>query len=233
MFVRNAMLTLPKNGARTFGQYSARNWEGNKIKTLSEKYNGQTCWIVGKGPSLEFLTTEHVGLGPVITINQAVLKIEELGIKNPVYSMQKDGGEYRDGKATHELIPDCAFSGIKCNNSCEGMVRPQKAVLLIHEHESKFCFPDYPRRIIFDCMDLLGRNEFSLIMAIQISRIMGCDKIVFVSCDLHDNGDSRTFVHGQGTKFISEYINQARKFKKHLMGIGAKYEFVTPQKAVV
>ena len=68
----------------------------NNIMTdFKDIYKGQAIWIVGKGPSLQYLTKEYIGSGPVITINEALIKMEELRLPNPIYAMMKDGGNRR------------------------------------------------------------------------------------------------------------------------------------------
>ena len=60
------------------------------IETLAGAYSGLVAWIVGSGPSLAWLGREDIGPGPVIAINFAIQKLEELRMPPPVYSMQKD-----------------------------------------------------------------------------------------------------------------------------------------------
>ena len=50
-----------------------------------------TCYIVGKGPSLDNLRAEHFdGVSSVLCINDSIHKVRDLGIKNPVYMFQQD-----------------------------------------------------------------------------------------------------------------------------------------------
>jgi len=60
------------------------------IEVLKVAYPGATAWIVGSGPSLEWLSPAEFGPGPVLTINYAIQTVECMSLENPVYSMQKD-----------------------------------------------------------------------------------------------------------------------------------------------
>jgi hypothetical protein len=103
--------------------------------------------------------------------------------------MQKDGGDRRHGGADHALTPKCDYSG-ECGDVCGDMVRPRRASLLLHEHESKYCFPDYPDRHVFDWKEFdLPNNTFSLIMAVKVAQYMGCTSFKCVCCDVHAIGN--------------------------------------------
>ncbi len=61
------------------------------IAPLKRKHAGTCAYIIGKGPSLMHLRAQDIGPGPVIVLNEAVAIVQQLGLPNPVYSMQKDG----------------------------------------------------------------------------------------------------------------------------------------------
>ena len=197
------------------------------MKSLKGKHTGKTLWIVGKGPSLRYLSKEDIGDGVVIAINQSIVTVESLGLDIPVYSMQKDGGA-RKKTPPEALCPDCDYSGSGCDD-CGFMVRPKSAPLLLHEHESKYCFPDYPERHVFDWRELgLPGNEFSLILAINIGQFMGCTSFKFISFDAHVNGCNSTYTPGHGITEIGHalYSGQVGKIKPHLDDLD--YEWITP-----
>ena len=82
------------------------------VEELKDRYKGMTAWIVGKGPSLQYLKKEDIGAGPVITINSAITAVESLGFENPLFSMQKDGGGKRQyANPSDVLLPDCDYAG--------------------------------------------------------------------------------------------------------------------------
>lgn len=194
-------------------------------------YKGQTVWIIGKGPSLQYLTKKDIGLGPVITINQAIIKVEEFDLPNPIYSMQKDGGDRRRHKDSHPLIlkPDCDYTP-DCGDTCGNMYRPkQGATLLLHQHESLYCFPEYSPRYVFDWAKLgLRCNQFSLIIAIKIGILMGCKKFHFISFDAHVNGCLESYTPNIGTTNINpafkSYVQKVRRYIRKL-----DYKWITPR----
>ena len=141
------------------------------MKSLKNKHLDQTVWIVGKGPSLQYLKKEDIGEGIVITINHAVLAVEPLGLPNTIYSMQKDGGTRRK-PSPDNLLPDCDHSD-DCGDSCGNITRPKSATLLLHDLESKYCFLDYPDRYVINLKEIgLSENVFSLIFAVKTAQYM-------------------------------------------------------------
>lgn len=157
------------------------------VKQLVGIHPGETAWIVGKGPSLVYLRAEHFGPGPVITINQAILVVQDLGLSNQLYSMQKDGCSDRS---------TCPV----CPKERASMVYPHQDVTVILQSHcdgmpySEYCLPDHPRRILIEPTKELGFDRadvMSIRMCAAIARIMGCASIVFVCCDSLANGDTR------------------------------------------
>jgi len=205
------------------------------MEKFRDIYKGQTVWIVGKGPSLQYLTKKHIGLGPVITINESIIKIEEIDLPNPIYSMQKDGGDRRRYQGVCPLIlkPDCDYTP-NCGDKCGGMYRPKKgATLLVHKHESLYCFPDYSPRYVFDWQELGFRcNQFSQIIAVKIGSWMGCAKFNFISFDAHTNGCLGSYVPGIGVTHTDPgFINHTRKIRRHIKHLNHKW--ITPKKGDV
>lgn len=202
------------------------------MERFRDIYKGQTIWIIGKGPSLQYLKKEDIGSGPVITINQAIIKIEEIDLPNPVFSMQKDGGNRRRYWRSSPLIlkPDCDYKS-NCGDKCGGMIRPKRgATLLVHRHESLYCFLDYSPRYIFDWKELgLRCNQFSQIIAIKIGILMGCAKFNFISFDAHVNGCLESYAPNIGIIHTdSSFINHTRKIRRHIKHLNHKW--ITPKK---
>jgi len=198
------------------------------MQDLKNKHKNQTAWIIGSGPSLEHLTQEDIGDGPVITLNTAIIAVEPLNLSNPVYSMQKDGGSKRRRSTANggdNLSPDCDHRS-ECGVECGVLTMPKKATLLLHDLESKYCFSDYHDRYVLNLKELgLPKNVFSLIFAVKAAQYMGCDDFKFISCDAHTIGDMRTYIPGKGI-FEENYLEQIGRFKIHLIGI--PHEFITP-----
>jgi len=202
------------------------------IEEFRDIYKGQTIWIIGKGPSLQYLKKEDIESGPVITINEAIIKIEEIGLSNPVYSMQKDGGDRRRYWHSCPLIfkPDCDYKS-NCGDRCGNMYRPKKgATLLVHKYESLYCFVDYSPRYVFDWKKLgLKCNRFSLVIAIRIGILMGCKKFYFISFDAHTTGCLDSYVPNIGvTETNPAFRNYVWKVKRYLKNLD--YIWITPKK---
>jgi len=200
------------------------------MKLLVNKFKDEAVWIVGKGPSLQYLRKEHILSGPIITLNQAILAVENLNFPNPIFSLQKDGGnKLIYDQATQSLI--CLHSP-NCGNSCEDMVRPKEAFLMVDIHESLYCFPDYTPRLVYDWADFgMVENEFSLVIAIKIGQLMGCSKFVLVCCDAHAGGESdKLYIPNVGVVYeqgLPLYKAQIDKLKPFLSGLDVK--FIMPE----
>lgn len=66
--------------------------EQEKIETLKPYFDNQLCYIVGKGPSLDYLRHKHFQdpSAPVIGLNEAVHQVEKLGLPNRIFGIQQD-----------------------------------------------------------------------------------------------------------------------------------------------
>jgi hypothetical protein len=167
------------------------------ITKLASRYEGETCSIVGTGPSLLTFAREDFEPGPVIAINDAAPYVEDLEITNPLFSMQKDGGDKR-------LCPNCG-------DGCGGVSRPRWAMLLVSLKESLNCFANYPLRYFFDTEMLApsehGAGEFSANVALMIAKLFGCARINLIGFDsvtrgnlLSIDGDRRPAYAEQGER---------------------------------
>ena len=176
------------------------------LSELEQKYKGETCYIIGKGPSVQYLDESYFPTnGPVIPINETYEKVESLNIPNPVYSLQKDIG-----------------FGV-----------PKKATLLVHcwEDSSQFA-KDYTPRIEFNCNDFgLNRNTFSAIVALKFSQLFGCKEvklISFDSCTIKDyrtqNFDKVIFIPYCNKSYHHQYIAQEAFIFTHNLNV----EYITP-----
>ena len=185
------------------------------MNSLKNIHSGLPVYIIGKGPSLHNLEVSHIGDGIIITINDAINKVEGLNLPNIIYSMQKDGLQ---GK----LIPhDCK----------EHSIMPKRSILLVHKHESLLCYPDYSPRIVFDNLELgLKVNDFSALSAIKLAQLMGCTKFYFVSFDACNNQDGGQYqVENRPIRSIG-YFRQCEKMKPYL---DIDYSWITPEKKTV
>ena len=148
-------------------------------KILRGKHVGETAWIVGLGASIKYLDAKHFGPGPIITMNGAIKIIQELGLRNQLYSLQKDGCEKR---------------GLPSHQCSEKMFYPQIdiPVILPRRGYGELCLEEHPNRLWLDYVESLDLEppEMSVRIAVGLAlRIMGCTTIAFVCCDslLGDN----------------------------------------------
>jgi hypothetical protein len=189
------------------------------------KYIGKDIYIIGKGPSLHNLKKEMIGPGIVITLNDAIQKIEELGLPNPVYSMQKDGmGGYIDF-STNEWYNNPPLPEVQvCDDCSKHSIMPKKSILLVHKHESINCSPNYWPRMIFDNLEMgLLWHDFAALSAIRIGEIMGCKKFYFVSFDAITKGDEfGAYINAAPLGYAYQYVRM-KPFLDRL-----DYEFITP-----
>jgi hypothetical protein len=140
------------------------------ISELYGLYPGQTCWVVGRGPSLGRLRAKHFGQGPVIAINQAIEMVEELGIDNPVYSMQKD-----------------VF-----------FFKPKRAPILAHTWESYKISQAQLDRLnayVFDnVVDFsIPWNMPSVTSCMGLAKRMGCVMVIYLCCDAATDGITEAY----------------------------------------
>jgi hypothetical protein len=182
---------------------------------LKNMHISEPVWIIGRGPSLQYLKKEDIGDGVIIALNQSIIIIESLNLPNKTYSMQKDGGT-KKRVIEGILSPDCYYSGLFCSD-CGDMVRPKSATLLLHEHESKYCFPDYPDCYVLSLKELgLECNVFSFIFAIKTAQYMGCLDFNFVSFDVYTSGDNKTYTPGEGVCVMKSRHFEDSPYKEQL-----------------
>jgi hypothetical protein len=134
-------------------------------------HTGQTATVVGRGPSLLRLTSADFGSGPVLALNHSILELRKLGLKNTLYSMQKDG--------------------------C--LVQPQEPeILILSTAQSRRCYSSYPRRYVIDVTKLgMSVRAMSTTFAVAMAQVMGCSKVRMLACDGYTVGDFRTVQGGE------------------------------------
>jgi len=194
--------------------------EISTLKNLSDR-----VYIVGRGPSLEFLKKEHFQEGVVIALNRAIVKVNSLDLPNKVYSMQKDG-EWEAMKYHKTCERDCR----KCSLP-RHPVDPGDAPMLVN-FQSLHCFPE-KNRIVFSesrHSDLFGdtRNPSALV-AIRLAKWMGAKEIVMVCCD-SIVGDLRDHDPVTGITSLFDGVTgyEAIKIRSQLELVGTKHKFLIP-----
>ena len=184
------------------------------MNALRHKHSGETCWIVGKGPSLRYLRAEHFGAGPVIALNDALALVQNLGLDNRIYSLQQDG------------VP-------------QHMVEPRADVWLILQDTAGYSrdwFPNHPIRILVDPIKDLGFDHIQVLavrMAIAIAKQMECSFVKMLCCDSLTTGALETFDPRTG---ICEVTGAARWYlatKPYIFDDlqAIQHEFILPKEA--
>lgn len=163
------------------------------VSELKGDHLGECCHIVGMGMSLKYLSKAHFTNGPIIAMNESVCRVSALGLDNPLYSMQKDGGNLK-------ACPKRTDRSAECPTMCGNMVRPAgREILLIHEYESKLCFDDYEQRYLFDNVEDFGYlwNMPSFCVAVSMAELFGCTSLQIISCDRLSIGKKGRAAAGQ------------------------------------
>jgi hypothetical protein len=165
---------------------------------IPNHYENLPCYIIGKGASILNLNSSFFEntQSPIICLYQATHKVESLNLKNPIYSLQKDGCKHSNGKRAWEFDPPKpAPIGHTCNNTY--MFKPKNATVLLHDQESINCLPDCDKKIIFSLKDIgIPTNRpyywlsFSLECAVKIAITWKCYPIKLLCFDSCVNGNT-------------------------------------------
>lgn len=177
------------------------------ISELRGKYAGLQCYIVGKGPSLQYLRASDFAPGcPVVTINQAIEVVQVLGLPNPIWAMQKDGCDQRD---EHGARPcgSCAEHGWKRSPVFD----PFPGInVLMTQHLSSWCLHGRERRYVATDEELGYPGlplTMSVLEAIPFAKHLGAASITMVSFDSLTTGDLETaFASTNITRFNLEWV---------------------------
>lgn len=184
------------------------------MNALRHKHPGETCWIVGKGPSLRHLGGEHFGQGPIIALNDAIAVVQEINLTNPIYSLQKDGDE-------------------------KHMVKPYAEIPLILQETPGFSgewFPEHPARILVDPIQDLGFDHVQVLatrMAIQIAVQMDCASLKLVCCDSLVTGALETFNPRNGKAQVTGAAHWYKLTRPYIMADlkDIAHEFILPKES--
>jgi len=188
------------------------------VSKLQDIHKGEVAYIIGKGPSLQWLNKSYFDKGIVITLNQAITKVNELGLSNLTYSIQKEG-------------PDPWGKGDACNNDCFNCsafaVDPAGATLIVNSNQSPLCFKDYKPRIMINQVELgLTPIHWSAALAIQLAKHMGCMDIKLLCFD-SINGELRSYVSGEVLPRRNKNLIRQLKGQKSLLQ-DIKHEYILP-----
>lgn len=139
------------------------------IWELEGQYTGLALRAVGKGPSLAFLSPDHVREGPVVAINHAILVLEMLTLPNDVYSLQKD----------YAPVPGCS------------------SPILAHKLESNLKDPYFGDYLFDNEKDFnLPWYYPSVVVCLKLATLFGCVEVEYLCCD-SAFGDLRVYEGGE------------------------------------
>jgi hypothetical protein len=138
----------------------------NPFKETKNQYLGLPCYIIGKGPSLDYLTEYDLDPSyPKICINQAIHYVEDY-YDDHIYAAQLDV--------------------LKINESCWST----KGSMLLGIYSGRL-YNSHPKKYIItpDLINHETRVDFTVGFAAKISQFWGCSKQIFVSCDASAIGE--------------------------------------------
>ncbi len=135
-----------------------------RIESLRPMFEGQNCYVIGKGPSLDNVKAEHFDEGPIICLNESIHFIEALGLSNQIFALQQDA-RLKDACYPKQGY---LFVSIKAANWYEGR----------------------PRVWPYDARKYgLFLNGLSVSAAIKIAKSLGTKCFTLVSFDASVNGN--------------------------------------------
>jgi len=174
---------------------------GKPIEDEAGRFKGLPCYIVGKGPSLDYLTELCFAnkKAPVISVNEATWKVNEVVPSDRHYSIQAEA-----------VLKDTCFS-------------PNKIV-------TADCASWYPtaQRLVHD-FRYRGR-VLTVMQAISCAQVWGCSKVVFVSCDVladhvigYPTCVNKEFVWKAADRYRAQWTSIAPLLQR------TAYGFITPR----
>jgi hypothetical protein len=178
---------------------------------------GKSVYILGKGPSLQFLKASDFGEGTIIALNESILVVQEFGLTNPLFSFQKDGCGHRFPE--HECCPPAVYP------------KPEIA-LILQKGRSEWCLPKHQNRLLVTVEELgfVSQITMSILMVIEMARQAKAGKIFFMCCDSMV-GDTRTYDVTSKTAAICRragYYNYVKPLIYKVLQ-ETPYEIVVPQ----
>lgn len=160
------------------------------IEILKNSMLGKSACIIAHGQSILNLQHKDLsGIDCVFVLNKAILATRILKVNIPVFYMTKDAG-----KPDNKCKPTC----LECDTNCSKIKPLFPEILLVHEHESVKCFPNYQPRFIFNNSDYgLYWMRASVCSATHIINMMGFTDIKYFCFDEMVNGNTKTVNDGR------------------------------------
>ncbi len=202
------------------------------ISKLKGKHAGSCAYVVGKGPSLMHLRAQDIGPGPVIVLNEAISIVQQLGLPNPIYSMQKDGCMTEDPFTIPRPCGTCEQFGWKR----APLIDPLPGIAVVFaQHLSSWCLHDRPNRYVFTDEELgYGQNPLtmSVLESIPFAAHLGATSIVMVSFDhlTHDETNyAEPFAEGSTDAIAQRSLATVKPQVLASLRAFGPHSFFTPQ----
>lgn len=140
------------------------------IEDFKSKHPGARAFIIGKGPSLDFVESirEDLETGLVFCLNESIRKIETLNLTAPTFVVQQDS----------QLEADCVpkkSSTVHFMNSWQHLPQDRRGSW-IAKKQIVTMSPYNHAAVLYHPHFFKGENECSLsaIIALKIANYMGC-----------------------------------------------------------
>ena len=134
-----------------------------QCRHLEGKHKDTAVYIIGKGPSLQYLKTVNLKpKWPVIALNEAIDYVEKLSFTGPKYFIQQD------------KQPIC---------------HPSLETIGILHSDVAGKYPELKQSCVFQPVEFgFKKKMLSVIVAIRVAKYMGCKQFILVSFDYVTNG---------------------------------------------
>jgi len=137
----------------------------SEISELLPIFEGESCYLIGKGKSLDYVTKEDFPIeeAPIVCINESIHKIETLDLPNPIFCIQHDAA---------------------LKNTC----KPKKGKIIVGYYASKH----YDGDIYIYYPELLGLSRSSLTAECAIKIVIGLNtqQIILMCFDGSTTGNT-------------------------------------------
>lgn len=142
--------------------------ETKYFENLRPVFKDKKCYIIGKGPSLDHITSKLFPNEdwPILCMNESIHAIEKLELRNPIFSVQQDHGLGDTCKPKYGNI----FVSYRARKAYEGFDR-------------KYIY--YPESYKG------GRTTLTVLIAINIAISLGTKGFVMIAFDGYTNKDTR------------------------------------------
>ena len=161
----------------------------NRIEDLRSMFVGKLCYIVGKGPSLDHLTSGHFSRpdAPILALNEAIYAVEELNLPNPLFGLQQDA-------------------------SLRARCKPARSPIFVSTKAANY-YVDCEQAYIFQNSSLgLSPNALSVSAAVTISRLLGSAKFEMLCFDACVN---KKLTYAERVGYKSTWGGKPERFLSH------------------